>query len=160
MSIYLDDLSVLSLLSPSTRRDSEQTKQHSKTPRYHDEAHLPPTILTLSVLSHMQSLSLSTRSNVECVSTDVDGCNGKNLVVGRLETGGSCLIQGQCLGKSGVRRIQRDCGIGVLCKFGSAYETYSSPVNTRLTMRCDGAVTCVCLTLDSCSPTLRLAGRG
>ena len=39
--------------------------------------------------------------------------NGENLVVGRLETSRSCLIQGQGLSKSGVRGIQRDAGIGI-----------------------------------------------
>lgn len=141
---------------PCSRRlhagGSARAKHHSTIPRrYHDGPYLP----TPGPL-----LGLRPRSKVECMGTDVYSCYGENLVVGCLEASRSCLIQGQRLSKRGVRRIQRDCGVGVLWRLGSAFETHSSPADRRLTMRRDGAIACLCLTLDGRSPTLRLAGRG
>lgn len=50
--------------------------------------------------------------------------------------------------------------VSVYSKNQSQLMTHSSQVSQRLTMRRDCAVACVCLTLDGCSPALRLAGRG
>lgn len=86
------------------------------------------TASLLLVSSHMKGVFQSPRSKIECVGADVYSCDGENLVVGRLETGGSCLIQGQCPSKCGVRRIESDSGIGILWRFGSVYETYSGSV--------------------------------
>lgn len=50
--------------------------------------------------------------------------------------------------------------VSVYSKHSSQLATHSGPLSKRLTMRCDGAVARMCLTLDGCSPALRLAGRG
>lgn len=62
----------------------------------------------------MESVYSSPGSKIECVGADFYSCDGENLVVRRLETSGSCLIQSQCLSECGIRRIECDCGIGIL----------------------------------------------
>lgn len=68
--------------------------------------------------SHLRSDNLQ----VVGVSLDVDSLNGEDLVVLRLETGGSDLVGAQSASKSGVRLIQDHGRINVLCTISSAFE--------------------------------------